>query len=72
MVDTFDSLKEEIMARGFWKDTVKIVRFMRNRHTVMFYDDGEWGNETKITYCNFCGESLTVTDKCASCSFDHK
>lgn len=74
MADTLDELKEEIMARGFWEDTVKIVRLMYYRHTVMFKEDfgSEWGNETKMTYCNFCGESFTIKDRCTGCGFAHK
>ena len=69
-----DELKEEIMDRGFWKDTVKIVRFMKDRHTVIFKEDfGEgWGNETSITFCNFCGNSTTSSNECMGCGFNHK
>ena len=63
---------ETITARGFWGDHVKIVKIIRNRHTAMLKECDKYTSESKVTYCNFCGGSFTLNNKCTCCSFDHK
>ena len=61
MKDTKNTIKD----RGFWKKDVEVGVITGNRHHVIFPERN--GVQTSVTFCNYCGSSFTVNNKCSNC-----